>query len=84
MAFYCAGNLIGPQTFRQKDAPGYAPALITVIVCNIIVLVLMMLIWFLYVRENKRRDKLQNGEIKSIAPGADLTDRENLNFRYTI
>ncbi|KAG8532451.1 uncharacterized protein KY384_002328 [Bacidia gigantensis] len=30
---YCAGNIIGPQTFRPGDAPRYVPAEITIIVC---------------------------------------------------
>ena len=30
---YCAGNIIGPQTFVPKDAPHYVPAEITIIVC---------------------------------------------------
>ena len=28
---YCVGNIIGPQTFRPKDAPRYVPAEITII-----------------------------------------------------
>lgn len=79
----CAGNLIGPQTFRQKDAPGFAPALITVIAVNVVVMFLMCLLWWMYVRENKRRDRLQS-PMAAPAPGEDLTDRENPNFRYTI
>ncbi|KAL8795956.1 MAG: hypothetical protein Q9182_007452 [Xanthomendoza sp. 2 TL-2023] len=30
---YCAGNIIGPQTFRPKDEPRYVPAEITIICC---------------------------------------------------
>ncbi|KAG7004472.1 protein disulfide-isomerase [Physcia stellaris] len=30
---YCIGNIIGPQTFRPKDAPRYIPAEVTIIVC---------------------------------------------------
>jgi ACS family allantoate permease-like MFS transporter len=30
---YCAGNIIGPQTFQTKDKPQYRPAEITIIVC---------------------------------------------------
>lgn len=28
---YCAGNIIGPQTFRPKDAPRYVPAEIVIV-----------------------------------------------------
>lgn len=30
---YCAGNIVGPQTFRAKDAPRYVPAEITIVCC---------------------------------------------------
>ena len=32
---YCVGNIIGPQTFRPKDAPRYVPAEITILVCYV-------------------------------------------------
>jgi ACS family allantoate permease-like MFS transporter len=28
---YCTGNIIGPQTFRPKDAPRYIPAEIVIV-----------------------------------------------------
>jgi len=28
---YCVGNIIGPQTFRPKDAPRYIPAEIVIV-----------------------------------------------------
>lgn len=86
MCFYCAGNLVGPQTFRQQDAPTFAPALITVIVCNVLVGFVMLAIWYVYRRENRRRDRLEREQGPSSLDtlDRDLTDRENLNFRYTI
>ncbi|KAL7957811.1 MFS allantoate transporter [Trichoderma compactum] len=33
LIFYCAGNIIGPQTFRPADAPGFIPAKVTILVC---------------------------------------------------
>lgn len=71
---------MGPQTFRDKDAPGYAPALITLIVCNILTIILLAALYIYYVRQNKIRDQL------NVAPPAedhDLTDKENLAFRYS-
>lgn len=82
---YCVGNLIGPQTFRESDAPNYQPAKITIVVCGVINLVLLIVIWILYVRENKKRD--ERGHVKIDVDNiefADLTDKENLNFRYVI
>lgn len=90
LCFLCAGNLCGPQTFRQKDAPDFVPALVATVVCNILAMVLISVIWFIYRRENKRRDAIvaqakadgtwdENADL-----GQDLTDRENIHFRYTI
>ncbi|GMK56142.1 hypothetical protein CspeluHIS016_0211980 [Cutaneotrichosporon spelunceum] len=86
MCFYCAGNLVGPQTFRQKDAPSFTPALITVIVCNVLVGFIMIAIWAIYKRENRRRDQLEleQGVSSLNTLDKDLTDRENPSFRYTI
>jgi ACS family allantoate permease-like MFS transporter len=33
MIAYCVGNIIGPQTFRTKDAPRYVPGEIGILVC---------------------------------------------------
>jgi len=82
---YCVGNLIGPQVFQAKDAPRYTPALITIVVCWIICIILLLVIWFVNVRENRRRDAfaaspeyvhVKNQEF------LDLTDGENMDFRY--
>ncbi|EJT98412.1 MFS allantoate transporter [Dacryopinax primogenitus] len=82
---YCVGNLIGPQIFQTKDAPRYTPALITIVVCWILCIILLLVIWFVNARENRRRDAfrkspeyvhVQNQEF------LDLTDGENMDFRY--
>ncbi|EXJ88440.1 hypothetical protein A1O1_05370 [Capronia coronata CBS 617.96] len=52
---YCVGNIIGPQTFRPKDAPRYVPAEITIIVCWGVCLVDLVFIWFYCKRMNKRK-----------------------------
>ena len=85
--FYCAGNIIGPQTFRPKDAPRFIPAEITLIVCyGICVVDLCFLYWHLN-RSNKRKavkradplyKKLGNQEF------LDLTDKENPEFVYVL
>lgn len=82
---YCVGNLIGPQTFRESDAPGYRPAKITIVVCGVISLLLLIAIWIHYYRENRRRDKEGHVELNiENIEFADLTDKENPNFRYVI
>lgn len=71
---------MGPQTFRDKDAPGYAPALITLIVCNILTIILLVTLYLYYVRQNKIRNQL---DAAPPPEGHDLTDKENLAFRYS-
>ncbi|KAJ5261336.1 MFS allantoate transporter [Penicillium angulare] len=84
---YCAGNIIGPQTFRPQDAPRYVSAEITIIVCWGICLFIMLFIWWWYNKENRRKEgirsepnytRLENQE------WLDLTDRENHDFIYTL
>lgn len=87
MAF-CIGNLIGPQLFQQKDAPGYTPAKIVLLVFLAGAFCLSLLLRVVVVHENRRRDKLQNREEPRLAEehedilAKDLTDRENPTFRY--
>ncbi|BFZ59824.1 Allantoate permease [Saitoella coloradoensis] len=86
---YCVGNLIGPQTFRAKDAPAYTPAKVTIVVCWGVSCFVLYAIRWLNARENKRRDEerdaagdayvsLKNHEFM------DLTDFENRDFRYVL
>ncbi len=81
---YCAGNIIGPQTFRPKDAPRYVPAEITIIVCWAACVVDMVFIWWYCRWQNKKKaafrarpdyNKLENQE------WLDLTDRWAVSVR---
>lgn len=84
---YCVGNIIGPQTFRQKDAPRYVPAEITIIVCWGVCLIDLAFIHLYCKWQNNKKAKIRD------APGyvklenqewLDLTDRENPEFIYTL
>lgn len=86
---YCVGNLVGPQTFRASQAPEYVGGEIAIVVCYIASLILIAMTYYSYWHENKRRDRLQaEGLLHS--PDfenfefADLTDKENPNFRYSL
>ena len=85
MAF-CIGNLIGPQLFQAKDAPEYVPAKIVLLVFLCSSCALSIWLRFVVRHENKRRDRLTEGyteeEKNKDILLLDLTDRENLNFRY--
>ncbi|CEP59991.1 allantoate permease family MFS transporter LALA0_S01e00540g [Lachancea lanzarotensis] len=84
---YCVGNLIGPQTFQDQDAPGYRPAKIVMVAFYCLTLITLPALYFVNSRENKRRDKLvQEGLLdhEENSEFADLTDKENLEFRYVL
>lgn len=56
---YCVGNIIGPQTFRPKDAPRYVPAEITIICCWGICLFDMFFIYWYCRRQNKKKEVIR-------------------------
>ena len=75
---YAVGNLIGPQAFRSQDAPRYNPGLATSTAVIAFGLLDLLVIWYLYRRENKRRDKITSSpdwEPKPNQEFLDLTDR---------
>ncbi|KAI4195981.1 MAG: hypothetical protein LQ350_006865 [Teloschistes chrysophthalmus] len=84
---YCVGNIIGPQTFRPKDAPRYVPAEITIICCWCACLCDVLFIYLYCKHQNSKKaafrsqpeyTKLENQE------WLDLTDRENPEFVYSL
>ncbi|KAK8113948.1 hypothetical protein PG999_006017 [Apiospora kogelbergensis] len=80
---FCAGNIIGPLTFREEDAPEYIPAKIVMAVTTASAAVLTGMLMLYYRWENKRRGRLHAGEVHTEnSEFFDLTDRENHEFRY--
>jgi MFS transporter, ACS family, allantoate permease len=63
---YCAGNIIGPQTFRPKDAPRYLPAEITILACWSACLLDILFIFWYCRRQNKKKAgiRAQPGYVK--------------------
>lgn len=86
---WATGNAIGPQVFLAWDAPRYFIAFATHMGCYVLlVFVLIFLRWHLR-RCNRRKDeKLAAGEgevvrdVGLVHAFDDLTDVENINFRY--
>lgn len=85
---FCLGNIMGPLTFQDKDAPDYIPAKIAIVVTVLVAGCTTAVLMFYYRWENKRRDR--NGTGISDLGGAeddsgflDLTDRENVKFRVS-
>ncbi|EXJ59209.1 hypothetical protein A1O7_06641 [Cladophialophora yegresii CBS 114405] len=81
---FCIGNIIGPETFRDKDAPAYIPAKLTIVVILAVGIVVAVLLDLLYKWENKKRDREGPQDLPQDYEFLDLTDKENRNFRYLL
>ncbi|CAK1363431.1 unnamed protein product [Cercospora beticola] len=86
---YCTGNIVGPFFYLESQQPGYELGIWSMIVSHLIEFVVILVLRMLLSRENKRRDMIQSmqeggleGRDLDGTAFADLTDRENLNFRY--
>lgn len=78
---FCLGNILGPLTFRDEDAPSYTPAKITIVAVDLTAVSGAVVLWLYYYWQNKRRDKM-GVEHKTDVEFADQTDLENKEFRY--
>ncbi|KAJ5775675.1 uncharacterized protein N7511_000686 [Penicillium nucicola] len=84
---WAVGNMIGPQVFQSKDAPRYFTCFSVHMGCyGCIIILLVLLRWYLK-RENARKDALQEQDWRASEMNLDnafddLTDKENLSFRY--
>lgn len=78
--FYAAAAIAGPQLWTKP--PRYTEGIITDLVSMGTVIVIFGLFYLSGKRENRRRDGLT---VSDSQPGdADVTDREDLNFRYSV
>nr|QFR37172.1 MFS transporter [Cyberlindnera americana] len=86
---YCVGNIVGPQTFKTKEAPNYVSAKTAMLVCFCGGLGILIALHFIYARRNYILDKkrAELGEKYTVPENiafADLTDFENPEFRYSL
>ncbi|KAI8626408.1 putative MFS allantoate transporter [Xylariaceae sp. FL1651] len=87
---YCTGNdIIGPFFYLSSQTPYYELGIWSIIVSHFLEVILITTFWILFSQENRRRDKIQaamegglEGRDLDTTAFADMTDRENLNFRY--
>ncbi|KAI0381912.1 allantoate permease [Hypomontagnella monticulosa] len=80
---FCIGNIIGPLTFRDQDAPNYLPAKISVMTAASLAILMNATLLVYYWWQNKRRDRLSESlEYQEDREFLNLTDRENPEFRY--
>ena len=78
---FCLGNIFGPLTFRDKDAPQYTPAKITIVAVDSVAITLASILLLYYVLTNRKRDQNPVEHQENIE-FADLTDKQNKEFRY--
>ncbi|PWW80311.1 MFS general substrate transporter [Tuber magnatum] len=81
---YCVGNIAGPFFYKTDQGPTYILGISSMIFCHLAEVIIILVLRFLLSSENKRRDKLQEGSERDLDATAfgDLTDKENVNFRY--
>ncbi|KAL6249099.1 hypothetical protein RBB50_004162 [Rhinocladiella similis] len=86
---YCTGNIAGPFFYKTNQSPAYPLGIWSMIVSHLLEVVIVITFWILMKMENARRDKIQaaqegglEGRDLDATAFVDLTDRENLNFRY--
>jgi len=93
MAFvaYCVSNIVVPQAFLGREAPTYHTGILTVMCFQIALVVCYWVNWTWMKAENRSRDRASKDQPSAkveysedrIASGLkDMTDRENMNFRY--
>lgn len=78
---YCAGNIAGPQFFKEDEAPKYQTAFRAIMVCYCLVLGIVGLLRVYLVWENRRKEKTE-GELIEVEGEEELTDRNMPRFRY--
>ncbi|UPX15484.1 uncharacterized protein EKO05_0005930 [Ascochyta rabiei] len=78
---FCLGNILGPLTFRNEDAPNYTPAKITIVAVEVTVLCATAVLVFYYRWENRQRNAAGVSH-RTDVEFSDMTDRENKELRY--
>lgn len=88
-ASFGVGNIIGPQTFQAKDAPDFIPAKIAILATQAAAAGVAALLFVYYAWANRRKERViqsQSEASNCSAPDRpdwdNLTDKENISFRY--
>ncbi|KAI2486836.1 Major facilitator superfamily transporter [Pyrenophora tritici-repentis] len=82
---YCSGCIGFPQLWTTETAPRYTAGLVVSVADWAILIVLMGYYWYHGWSENKRRDELEKESAVTVyEPGADVTDKQDLTFRYSL
>lgn len=85
---YCAGNIAGPHLFLDEESPRYPTAIKGLLGAYVAMILFAFAYWGLCLASNKARDKKgERGETEvaeELEGFDDLTDCENLHFRYRL
>ncbi|KAF1849665.1 MFS general substrate transporter [Cucurbitaria berberidis CBS 394.84] len=90
---YCVGNIIGPQTFKDSEKPGYKSAYVAMLVGYTIKLLAVLVLYAYMWSVNKKRDResasgihLTDEEEKAAVEAGmlDVTEIDNKGFRYIL
>lgn len=87
---FCVGNILGTQTFQDKEAPGYISGKISIMVCLTAQIMVCFALRFCNDRLNKMNRKIleemseaDKDTLRDQLAYADETDRKNPFFVYT-
>ncbi|KAJ9260555.1 hypothetical protein DTO212C5_8484 [Paecilomyces variotii] len=85
---YAVGNIIGPQTFLEDQAPKYIGATVAMLLCYAICIVLALAYGIVCRMQNAKREKAcasisEDAIDEHSADFLDFTDKQNVTFRYT-
>ncbi|KAF0323656.1 hypothetical protein K4K61_006288 [Colletotrichum sp. SAR11_59] len=85
---WATGNAIGPQVFLSWNAPRYFIAFATHLGCYALLILIIIGLRIHLTRQNRKRDEMAASGVAEASPDytahafEDMTDRENLSFRY--
>ena len=87
---FAVGNILGTQTFQNKQAPGYISGKISIVACLAALCLAVIVLRLLNDRLNKQNEKKledmsedERETLKEKMAFADRTDRDNPFFVYT-
>lgn len=87
---YSTGNIIGPQFFYSREAPGYSTGIKATLSGFALGIFFLVILLVYYVWENNRRDKLfglsaqLTDEQELHEDISNKTDKQLVNFRYVV
>ncbi|PYH43758.1 MFS general substrate transporter [Aspergillus saccharolyticus JOP 1030-1] len=80
---YCTGCIAAPQLWKSDAAPRFFEGIVTDIVTWCLLIVALGVYWYLCRSENRRRDEMRAHSSQiTFHPGDDLTDIQDVQFRY--